>query len=326
LSAVGAAARVRSPALAARLLSRLTDRDAAAKVAALAAYGEEVLPALSAVLAGGSDERAIRIQAPRVLARIGTPRAADLLLAHVSDHDEQVRSAVCRALTHLPGRSLDLAGAAALRAAILAEMRDYYALYVLRADLEAAEDRQLWSDTLGERMGRVLDRAFWLLSVLYPDRSLARVREILAAERHGSRALAVELLDTVVDRSIGELLIPLVEAPAAQVLEVARKRFGLTSRSTGERLAELASGPDPWLRACALYRIGVTRDHTLAHLVMDGLQAEVALVRESALAACRYLLEAAQLRQILTSHAGDTRFPSVGQYARAMLGQSGVAR
>lgn len=322
LAAMHAVAGLRSLALAPRLLAKLAGRDVAAAVTTLAAYGDPILPALRDALAGDPVERAIRVQTPHVLARIGTRRAADLLLAYLSDPDEQVRSAVCNALYQLRGRGVDLTGAtSALRAAILVEIRNYYTLFVIRADLEIGEEQQLLRSALDESMGRVLDRAFWLLGALHRGRSLERVREILAVPGHGSRALAVDLLDTVVDRALGEVLIPLVEAPAARVLDIARKRFGITSRSAGERLTELAGGPDSWLHACALYRIGVTREHTLLHLVIRGLQADISLVRETALVACCHLLDAEHLTQILTSHVDDARFPSVGRYARAALGQ-----
>lgn len=323
--ALGAAAALRSPALVPPLLARLESRDAGAAIAAIAAYGDEVLPALAGALAGASAAHAIRVQVPRVLARLGTARSADLLLAHLADPDARMRAALCRALAQLAnGGVLPSRAAATLRAAIVAEMREYYALVALRADLDAGDARQLLHDTLSWRMERVLDRAFWLLGARHPGAGLERVREILADPRHGRRPLAIELLDTVVDRAIGDLLLPLVEAPADRVLQVARARFGLAGRPVGERLAELASGRDPWLRACAIYRIGALGERSLAPLVMEGLEDDEALVRETALAACRSLLEPEHFRRVLAGHAEGSGYPAVGRYARALLGQIGV--
>src|SRR5205085_136714 len=102
------------------------------------------------------------------------------------------------------------------------------------------------------------------------------------------RAQAVELLDNLALRQpqAKELLVTILEAPVAQVLDMARKRFSIERKPLPARLVELAQGVDPWLRACALWRIGTFSKAELSldlrGLIPQALQSDDPLVRETA--------------------------------------------
>ena len=116
-----------------------------------------------------------------------------------------------------------------------------------------------------------------------------------------------------------DLLLPLVEAPVEHVLEIARKRFNLERRSTWDRLGELAEDPDPWLRTCAVFRIGALKRIELTGAVLAALDSGDMLLRETALAASRTLFDPTRFHELLTSHAADDRFPVVRRYAQSLI-------
>jgi len=323
--AIHAAGALRRPELVLHLIRRLGEKaTASAAVEALVQSGSEVEPLLETCLRDPANGRMVRAQVPRILQSLGSRRALGILLAHLREPDDIVRGAVYRALARLQAGAADpSARQGPLRDALQAELRDCYALYVARADLNVQGEDPLLNEALGLRLGQALDRVFFLLDSLHPDQAqrLARVRRALNSEQGGVRPVAIELLDTLrlAVREVKELLIPLLEAPAEEVLNIARQRFTFPRRPLADRLAELAQDPDPWLRACALFRIGTLNLRELTNPVRVALECDDSLVCETALLACRKILPPEQVAPLLTAQADADRFPSVTRSARAWL-------
>jgi hypothetical protein len=89
--------------------------------------------------------------------------------------------------------------------------------------------------------------------------------------------------------------------------------------SKWERLGELACYPDPWLRSCAIFEIGQLGATELVEPVVAALHSDHMLVSETALAACRSLLETGRLNHILKEQAAQQQFPQLRRYAQALL-------
>jgi HEAT repeat protein len=287
---------------------------------ALVHHGPEALPAIGAILGDRRRDRAIRLQAPRILQRIGGPLAAQILVDQLPEQDEVVRAAICGALAQLrmSGTIVPI-DESALDLRIMAEISDCYRLHVWYANLHVSHEDALLSDALLERIDRAFDRIVSLLEVRYPGHGLARTRQTLRRSDRGAGGMAAELLDSVVERRVRELLLPLLEAPVAKVLAIAATHLRIPQRSVLERLRELAQSPDPWLRACAIFRIGTLQDPRLAPLVTPALKSDDALAREAALVACGQLLDPDQLNAVLIEQATADGFPTVRRYAQALL-------
>ena len=327
LSALQAPAVQHGRVLVAHLARLLEDKATMAAAAdGLVRHSAESLPAMSELLGNRTYSPAVRTQAARILQRIGGPVAAEILLGRLSEPDEMIRSAVCRALAQLRAAGMDFrANEAIAKAAILTEIHSHFGLYVLREELNAGGEDPLLSDTLRERMGQTLDRVFFLLEVCYPGHKLERARQALDTPEGNTRSMAIELLDTVLERQLKDPLIALLEAPAERVVEIARIQLSIPLRFPADRLGELAESADPWLRACAIYRIGTLRISHLTTRVKAGLESDDSLVCEVALAACRHLLEPAELAQLLIAQAAGARFPNVRRYAEVLLQDMKVA-
>ncbi len=263
-SAIRAAPALRSHALLAPLIGALGDTRVAADAGeALVRYGRGSLGVgierscgIEHDLAVALDDAGLlsdhRSRIPQVLSRLQTPAATAVLIAHLREPDEVVRAAVYAALmdlTPLPASSKD-----GLNGALSSEIHNYYTHYIWRADLAALTDGSLLGEALAARLSRSLDRICLLLGVLYPGGRVAGLRQALDGDR-GKRALAIEMLDTLLTGEANTLLIQALEAPADQVLSVAGKRLGIKQAPASARLAEFAAGNDPWLRACALHQL-----------------------------------------------------------------------
>lgn len=294
VEAVRAAGALRSPELVPHLMDKLGDgatAPAAADVLAVApdALMPVILPALSALLSDSQDP-AVRARVPGILARMNSRQAAELLLAHLYERDERVRFAVYYALSRLRAKGVNFSIPETLvQETVIRELGSYYELFALREDLNSIGEDPLLSDTLATRMRNILDRVFYLLAVLHGGQGVERVQQTFNTHHSTSdrRAEAVELLDNLSLGQAKELLVTILEAPTAQVLDVARRRFSIQRQPLFARLADLAQGVDPWLRACALWRIGTLPEAELSadfrELISEGLQSDDPLVRETAL-------------------------------------------
>ena len=316
--AIQAAGALRLHGLLSRILAHLGEETAAE---ALEAFGGDALPALRDTLADQGRDRAIRALIPPIVQRIGGTAAAAMLLDRLAEPDALVRSSICRALARLGATAGGVPSPddTALEARVILELQDYYALAAVRADLGEIAGDALLRAILGERQQQALDRVFSLLEFRYPGRRLEHMRRALSAETPETRAVALELLDTVLDRTIAGLLIQLIEAPEEQIVQTARRRFSLTARTPWEQLANLATAADPWMRAAAILRIGTQPAPDLRETAVAALTAEDPVVCEAALAACRRLVESSQLLPAVRAQAVDSPFALVRRYARGLM-------
>ena len=254
-----------------RLRSHETAREA---VEALCAYGEPLVPTLARVLANRAEYPAVRRGAARVLGRLGTPGAAEVILRHLDERDEELRSRLYRALVRCMRNQRGLpVNRAAVQEALGRELSHAY------GSLWASELLQLGSATvtatttprsgreaaaamlggaLAEDVLATEERIFLLLAVLYPDADMERIwtgiRDAGAADALRKRVNAVELLDNLLDRHTRRRLLPLLDdSPRDAKLRAAAEHFPAPTEPPEGLVAALCRYESPWVRACAAW-------------------------------------------------------------------------
>lgn len=322
LEAIRSAGAIRAPELIPYLIPKLgqtaTRRTASEALVQLGCAAE---PFLAQTLADPAIEQGIRRQVPSVLQHIGSQEAAAILLSRLKESDRVVRGAVFASLTRLRDAGVafevkkDL-----IHEGLMLEFGYYYEVYVWRAEL-LAEDNQpesLLQEALTVRLNERLDRIFFLLELLHSVKTIDAIRTALKTKDNLKRANAIELLDNLIAREVKTLLLPLIEGPPEQVLEIAGQRFQIVRLSAAARLSELSGHADPWLSSCAIFEIGRRGLTDLVEPAIAALHSEHALVCETALLACRRLLPAEHFNQILKSQAAAIQFPQVRRYAQTL--------
>ncbi len=254
-----------------RLRSHETAREA---VEALCAYGETLVPTLARVLANRAEHPAVRRGAARVLGRLGTASAAEVIQRHLDEHDEELRARLYRALVRCTRNHRGLpVNRAVVQQALGRELAHAY------GSLWMAELLQLGSATVTDshtpRSGReaaaamlggalaedVLateERIFLLLAVLYPDADMERIwtgiRDAGAADALRKRVNAVELLDNLLDRHTRRRVLPLLDdSPRDAKLRAASEHFPAPTAPPEGLVAALCRYESPWVRACAAW-------------------------------------------------------------------------
>lgn len=96
-----------------------------------------------------------------------------------------------------------------------------------------------------------LERLFRLLGLRYPPKEIYSSYLALSSTQREEVAAAVEFLDTVLERDIKKILMPLLDAPE-HLPARARDLFGVEFREAESALRELIRSRDPWLAACAI--------------------------------------------------------------------------
>ncbi|RMG16907.1 MAG: MFS transporter [Deltaproteobacteria bacterium] len=260
LAAIEAAGKLGSPELVPSLIYKLANKaTAAAAVSALAAFGDGIEDTLAKVLDQEYENPAVRRQIPRVLAKIGTQRAADILVRHLRAGDETLRQRLCHALNRVACRNpklrLDLR---AVESALTHELRAAYGVLRSAWDLGLSEDGStadaLLRRALDEKLDRTIERVFLLLGVLYPAKTIEVVATSIRSENAVVRANALELLDNTLSKRLGRMILPLVEdRPPSERLALGAELFGHRPRAPAETVAELLQDSNPWVVTCTLH-------------------------------------------------------------------------
>lgn len=272
-AAIRAAGVLKSPEFVIPLIYKTQRADTLLNaIEALAAYGSSIAPTLDKVLGNRLEAAQIRRGVARVLGRLASPEALQVITRHLQEADETLRTLLYRSLSRAVrgnrGLPLDrLEVESALEREILRVGRALSAAealglgagptpYTPREGPDAA--RALLASALADKAVQAEHRLFLLLAVLYPEAGMERIYAgILHADVEDARrrrANAVELFDNLLDRDLRLRLLPLLEdTPRAVKLATLRSRVDLPAPNPQQALRELLGDESGWVRACALY-------------------------------------------------------------------------
>ncbi|MCL5743493.1 MAG: hypothetical protein M1541_06135, partial [Acidobacteria bacterium] len=272
------------------LVSRLSDsRLRGAVIDALAAYGSRICGTLGDVLEDKSIPVAVRRQVPRVLRLIPDQRSVDVLLRSIGEPELTIRATVLKALNRLREAAphLDYRGEFVTRQ-IMSEARYYYELYAALAPFrEMRETRpaaRLVALSLEERLKQTVERLFRLLGLRYPPKEIYAAYLAVNQRRSESYSAAVEFLDSVLERPLKRVLLPLLDENGDTVSH-GRDLFGIEVFDIERAVGELIGSGDSWLVACAMAAAAELNLKRLARTISEtGSRAgsEVAEVARSA--------------------------------------------
>lgn len=269
-------------------------------IAALAAFGPQICGTLSGVMMDENLPLRIRRQVPRVLKSIPDQRSVDVLLPAINHPDLTLRAAVLKALNKLRESAPELKfDTVFVTEQILAEARYYFELNAALAPFQhylegGRRASRLLARTIEERLRETLERLFRLLGLRYPPREIYSAYLAVSKSKSGDATAALEFLDSVLERSLKRILLPLLDAPE-HLLDRGRDLFGVEVPTAEAAIRDLIRSHDPWLVACSMAAAAELHMRSLAPDIAQAAQeateeiSEVARSAEAALAAgvCR---------------------------------------
>ena len=228
-------------------------------LAALAVGEPSMLNLLEQVFRDVGQPPRVRVEIPRVLAKVPTQRAVSILLKHLATHQPELRYEVLKALGKLRAHYRSLTFDTSL---VSGEIAVEAGRYVQLARLSEMLPKHgpaavLLTRTIGETQQLRLESVFRLLGLVYPARDVVNAYYGLFSGRRVLRANAQEFLDNILSGPHRSLVRSLIDDSSARTAWLeAGIDPGQPIRSTQEALDFLGASCDPWLAATAIYAGG----------------------------------------------------------------------
>jgi HEAT repeat protein len=306
-AAVLAASMLKSPELVLPLIYRTQDiQTLHSAVSALVSYGPSIIPTLEKILSNQHEAPALRHAAARVLGRLPSPEAIELLLSHLDEPDEELRKRVYRALARgVREQKFVLKDSRGVMTALNRELQiafqtlhraEHLQLHggpnssTPRAGVAAA--KALLSSALTEKVTHAEGRIFLLLAVIYPDADMELIysgMQDAGVDGARRRANAAELFDNLLPRDLKKRLLPLIEEiPRPERLAHVAEFYQFKTEPEQRVLVELTKDEASWVRACATWTLsalqtGDTSASVDEQVFLDGINDISPVVREIAL-------------------------------------------
>ncbi len=192
------------------LLGRASTQEAAA--GALSMYGPSILGQLSDFLRDPKEDIRIRRAIPGIMARIGSERAARLLVREIEQDHVETETEVIEALHRMRWTDSQLAfSPQKILKKTASLLKKCYLLLCQIHELRPDKKREILARDLEGNLSRTLKNIFYLLGLIYPQEDIVKAYQNILAGTRRTLDYSVELLDTLLPREIKELLLPLVE-------------------------------------------------------------------------------------------------------------------
>ena len=245
--------------------SRIYRRDARE---AVASYGTQALPSLSARLRDTEAGFLSRSRAVRVMADIPQQECVDVLLDSLDGVEPLLQYAIIKSLSKLRNAAADLRfDSSRVAGSLQQSAQSYYGLLQVLRLYGQAEDRvddrgtRLLLTAVRERQQLNLKRMFRVLGLRYSPNDMFSAYQGYVSGNLATRASALEFLDNVLHREEKELLVPFLDStsPAAGIAH-GKRLFGGAIDSWPDAVGFLMQSGDAWLRACAVYSLKGARE------------------------------------------------------------------
>jgi ATP/ADP translocase/HEAT repeat protein len=187
---------------------------------ALSAYGPGIEGMAQPVLRDTGEPLELRRAVPEVLARVGSQRAADILLDELSRHEECLEQSLIDALDKVRSERPQVRfREKTVRAEVLHLLRK-----ACDVVLDSPGDPGGAEAALDIRIKRVFD----LLALMHPREDIVKDYQNVLQGTAKAKAYSLEHLDTILDREIKALFLPLLEdLPSDERAAVVRKALRL---------------------------------------------------------------------------------------------------
>jgi AAA family ATP:ADP antiporter len=289
--ALAAAGKMKEPTVVRDVIMQLgCPKTKTAAHRALVEYGEIAVETLREVLLDPNISRDVRLNIPSTLSKIAYPAAMNALFNGLNQADGSLRYRIIVGLEEmarrLPNWRINRHG---LELAIDAEASRYYRKFLTFFALFGDETEgsmngdSLLHQALLENMERERERVLRLLSLIYRPEDMGNACMALRSGNPVKKAQAIEFLDNLLSGEVKRRVFPLFDdAPGVERYQRFLSLLGLKSLDGETALHELLKQDDVWLRAAALWEIGLRRLEAFREEIQECLNSKDPLLKETA--------------------------------------------
>jgi AAA family ATP:ADP antiporter len=237
----------------------------------LGSYGEPVVDVLAHFMSDRDEDVWVRRHIPATLAQIPSQKTVDVLIAALDDPDGFLRYKLISALAKLRRDHAELKFPPdPVEALVLAQSRTYFESLSLHDNLfgrKRLPDDSLLSRALEQKMERLLNRVYLMLSLIYPWKDIGAARWTLEHGDQRARASASEYLDNLLTGQLRKRVLPMLEdMPRDEKVRRANVILRTRPRDVEETLLQLINDEDQVIAALA---IDLARRHKIWSLADD---------------------------------------------------------
>jgi AAA family ATP:ADP antiporter len=239
--------------------------------AVLVSYGEPVVDVLAHFLRDPEEDIWVRRHIPGTLAQIPSQKTVAVLQAALAERDGFIRYKVISALERLRREHPELTfPSEPVEALTQQEARRFFRFLSLHHNLFGGKQLSpdsLLAQALTEHTGRLRNRIFKLLALLYPPKDIDAARWTLEQGDARGRASASEYLDNLLSGVLRKTVMPVIEdMPREERVRRGNVIIKSRPRDVEETLLQLINDDDPVTAAAA---IDVVREQKLWNLADD---------------------------------------------------------
>ncbi len=293
-----AAGKLRNPELLSFLLEALTIpllREYAAT--ALIQYHDNALSEIEKNFILNEQNLSLRIWLIRILVRIGSPRAISILKKYLDFPINELQHHILQGLVYCQyqaqANEINI-----IKQLLKLKVEQLVWLIATLEDFNNSKqpllEQNLLINALNYEIHQYQSIIFALLTFLYPTKLVLGIQQNIYHASLEARATALELLETIVERDLKNLLLPLLEdLSPAQTLTRLAFFFPQTRLLVNERLKMLANRPMDssgiWIRAMTLYLMGKQPHQNFYSCIVNHLSSSEVILRETAVWALVHL-------------------------------------
>ncbi len=191
-------------------LSRPATQEAAAQ--ALTAYGNTIIGTLRDYLSDPDENIRARKAIPAILARTGSPRAAELLLLELEKENTDLEKELIEALHKMRFSSPRIRfSERPVLVKTVALIKKCYLLIIQIYEMKADKKKEVLARDLENNLARTLKHIFDLLGLIYPQEDIIKAYQNISAGTKKALDYSIELLDNILKKEVKDILLPLIE-------------------------------------------------------------------------------------------------------------------
>ena len=224
----------------------------------LVGYGEGIVETLAYFMRDEEEDVWVRRHIPSTLALIPTQQSVDVLLSALDAPDGYLRYKALRALGRMkrehPELTIPTAPVEALVAKETSRYFNYLGLHYNVVVRDPVAKDTLLARALREKLGRTVDRIYYLLAMIYPWKDIAAARWTLEHASGRARAGALEYLDNLLTGQMRKRVIPVLDdVPLEEKVRRGNLLLKSRVRDVEDSLAQLVHDADQIVAATAIH-------------------------------------------------------------------------
>jgi AAA family ATP:ADP antiporter len=304
-----AAGKLKDPDLLAAIVSHISNPNfqGAASIA-LRQYGDSALYELEANFNAKTSTRQEKIRVIDIVRDIDAQRSREFLIRHLKTQNPEIRHALYLALASIHYQA-DADDKYLFVNFLDFEVKAIARLLAANIDLDQETEYAPLRDALSNELRVRLDNMLLIVSFLFPSIVMLESRANIDSKVADHRVFALEVLDALLSPDIKQIVIPLLDdIPPRDQLEALNTSYPQRKLNPEARFEDLVKYHSNhaffWTKASLLHQIGKGGNSSYLAFVIEELNNEEPIVRETAVWALAQL-NPKGLQQMLTAKMQD---------------------